>query len=84
MVTVSEERLASGLLLCLERAKQVMESAGAAGVAALFEHSREFVSPAVVALSGGNIDPLPGTRIFLTATYSYDRSASTYVGSGPS
>ena len=43
VVTVSEERLARGLLLRLERAKQVMESAGAAGVAALFEHSREFV-----------------------------------------
>ena len=45
VVTVSEERPARGLLLCLERAKQVMESAGAAGVAALFEHSREFRSP---------------------------------------
>ena len=26
---------------------------------------------------------LSETRIFLTATYSYDRAASTYVGSGP-
>lgn len=68
VVTVSEERPARGLLLCLERAKQVMESAGAAGVAAPFEHSREFVPPAVVVLSGGNIDPLSGTRIFLTTT----------------
>jgi threonine dehydratase len=68
VITVSEERPARGLLLCLERAKQVMESAGAAGVAALFEHSREFPSPAVVVLSAGNIDPLSETRIFLTAT----------------
>jgi threonine dehydratase len=58
VVTVSEEGLSRGLLLCLERAKQVVEPAGAAGVAALLEHPRDFVPPAVVLLSGGNIDPL--------------------------
>ena len=58
VVTVSEESLSRGLLLCLERAKQVVEPAGAAGVAALLEHSRDFVPPAVVVLSGGNIDLL--------------------------
>jgi threonine dehydratase len=58
IVTVSEESLSRGLLLCLERAKQVVEPAGAAGVAALLEHSRHFVPPVVVVLSGGNIDPL--------------------------
>jgi len=40
VVTVSEESLSRGLLLCLERAKQVVEPAGAAGVAALLEHAR--------------------------------------------
>jgi threonine dehydratase len=58
VVTVSEESLARGLLLCLERAKQVVEPAGAAGVAALLEYPRDFVPPVVVVLSGGNIDPL--------------------------
>ena len=58
VVTVSEESLSRGLLMCLERAKQVVEPAGAAGVAALLEHPREFVPPVVVVLSGGNIDPL--------------------------
>jgi threonine dehydratase len=58
VVTVSEESLSRGLLLCLERAKQVVEPAGAAGVAALLEHSRDFAPPVVVVLSGGNIDPL--------------------------
>ena len=57
VVTVSEEGLSQGLLLCLERAKQVVEPAGAAGVAALLEHARDFVPPVVV-LSGGTIDPL--------------------------
>ena len=50
VVAVSEDALARALLLCLERAKQVVEPAGAAGVGALL--------PAVIVLSGGNIDPL--------------------------
>jgi threonine dehydratase len=58
VITVSEESLSRGLLLCLERAKQVVEPAGAAGVAALLEHPRAFEPPVVVVLSGGNIDPL--------------------------
>ena len=58
VVTVSEESLSRGLLLCLERAKQVVEPAGAAGVAALLEHAGAFEPPVVVVLSGGNIDPL--------------------------
>jgi len=58
VVTVSEEGLSRGLVLCLERAKQVVEPAGAAGVAALLEHPRDFAPPVVVVLSGGNIDPL--------------------------
>src|SRR5208283_771314 len=58
VVTVTEESLSRGLLLCLERAKQVVEPAGAAGVAALLEHAAEMQPPVVVVLSGGNIDPL--------------------------
>jgi threonine dehydratase len=58
MLTVSEESLSRGLLLCLERAKQLVEPAGAAGVAALLEHPGVFEPPVVAVLSGGNIDPL--------------------------
>jgi threonine dehydratase len=58
IVTVSEENLSRGLLLCLERAKQVVEPAGAAGVAAVLEHPTVFEPPVVIVLSGGNIDPL--------------------------
>jgi threonine dehydratase len=58
VVTVSEENLSRALLLCLERAKQLVEPAGAAGVAAILEHRALFVPPVVVVLSGGNIDPL--------------------------
>jgi threonine dehydratase len=58
VITVSEENLSRGLLLCLERAKQLVEPAGAAGVAAILEHAAVFEPPVVVVLSGGNIDPL--------------------------
>ena len=64
VVTVSEERLAQSLLLRLERAKQVMEAAGAAGVAALFEHSREFVPPAVVVAVRRQHRPAIGNTYF--------------------
>jgi threonine dehydratase len=58
VITVSEDNLSRGLLLCLERAKQLVEPAGAAGVAAILEHPELFEPPVVVVLSGGNIDPL--------------------------
>jgi threonine dehydratase len=58
VVTVSDEALSRALLLCLERAKLVVEPAGAAAVAAILEQPQEFETPAVAVLSGGNIDPL--------------------------
>ena len=63
VVTVSEDRLSWALLMLLERAKLVVEPAGGAGVAAVLDRSERiggepFETPAVVVLSGGNIDPL--------------------------
>jgi threonine dehydratase len=58
VVTVSEESLSQALLLCLERSKQFVEPAGAAGVAAMLEHTYAFEPPVVALLSGGNIDPV--------------------------
>jgi len=58
VITVSEEALSRALLLCLERAKLVVEPAGAAAVAAVMEHPGRFDGPIVAVLSGGNIDPL--------------------------
>ena len=63
VVTVSEDRLSWSLLMLLERAKLVVEPAGAAGVAAVLDRAEgvggeQFETPAVVVLSGGNIDPL--------------------------
>ncbi|SEQ68264.1 threonine ammonia-lyase [Streptomyces radiopugnans] len=56
--TVSEDALSSALLLCLERAKLVVEPAGASPVAALLSAPESFEGPVVAVLSGGNVDPL--------------------------
>ncbi len=58
VITVSEESLSRALLSLVERAKMVVEPAGAAAVAALLDHPGRFATPAVAILSGGNIDPL--------------------------
>lgn len=61
--TVSEDALSSALLLCLERAKLVVEPAGASPVAALLSDPKAFRGPVVAVLSGGNVDPLLLQRI---------------------
>jgi threonine dehydratase len=61
--TVSEEHLSRALLLCLERAKLVVEPAGAAAVAALLADPQAFAPPVVAVLSGGNVDPLLMLRV---------------------
>jgi threonine dehydratase len=58
MLTVTEESLSRAVLLCLERAKLVVEPAGAAAVAALLQYPKRFAAPVVAVLSGGNVDPL--------------------------
>ncbi|WP_432067616.1 threonine ammonia-lyase [Streptomyces sp. C10-9-1] len=61
--TVSEDALSSALLLCLERAKLVVEPAGASPVAALLGDPGAFEGPVVALLSGGNVDPLLMQRV---------------------
>ncbi|MDX6223931.1 MAG: threonine dehydratase, partial [Frankiales bacterium] len=53
VLTVSEESLSKALLLCLERAKLVVEPAGAAACAAVMDNPTAFEPPVVVVLSGG-------------------------------
>ncbi len=63
--TVSEEALSRALLLCMERAKLIVEPAGAAAVAALMTSALdlELHGPVCAVLSGGNIDPLVLTHV---------------------
>ena len=57
VVTVSDDEIASAVLLLLERAKQVVETSGAASLAAVLNHKVHVKGKKVVCLlSGGNID----------------------------
>jgi threonine dehydratase len=58
VVTVSDDEIAQAMVLLLERAKLVVEGAGAAGVAALMHGHVEPPSEGTVCavLSGGNVD----------------------------
>ncbi len=64
VVTVSEDALSRALLLCIERAKLIVEPAGAAAVAALMTRDDlQLDGPVCAILSGGNIDPLLLTHV---------------------
>ena len=59
VVTVTEEAISRALLLLLERAKSVVEPAGATSFAAVIAgHVPAGETPIACVLSGGNIDPL--------------------------
>lgn len=61
--TVGEGDLSRAILLMLERAKLLVEPAGAAAVAAILDEPKAFEPPVVAVLSGGNIDPLILLRV---------------------
>ena len=63
VVTVSENEIAKAILVILERAKQVVEPAGAVGVAAILAGKLKLKGNTVVILSGGNMDPLLLQRV---------------------
>lgn len=58
VVTVSDNEIAKAMLALMERSKQVVEPAGAVGVAAIMSGALKLKGKTVVLLSGGNIDPL--------------------------
>jgi threonine dehydratase len=57
LIAVSDEEISEAIVLLLERAKLVVEGAGAVGVAALLAGRAGGTGPAIPLLSGGNIDP---------------------------
>lgn len=63
VVTVTEEEIGRAVVLLLERAKSVVEPAGAVGLAAILAGKIPGTGPAAVILSGGNIDPLLMMRL---------------------
>ena len=63
VVTVTENEIAQAILVLLERSKQVVEPAGAVGVAAILAGKLKLKGNTVVILSGGNMDPLLLQRV---------------------
>ena len=63
VITVSDDDIARAILVLLERAKLVVEPAGAVGVAAILTGKVKAAGTTVSILSGGNIDPLLLQRV---------------------
>lgn len=63
IVTVSDDDIARAIVMLLERAKLVVEPAGAAGVAAILAGKIAAAGTTATILSGGNIDPLLLQRV---------------------
>jgi threonine dehydratase len=80
VVTVTEDDIARALLVLLERAKLVVEPAGAVGVAALMTGAVRSDGPTVVVLSGGNIDPLLMQRVIAHGLAASDRYMTLRIG----
>jgi len=63
VVTVDDDEIARAILVLLERAKMVVEPAGAVAVAAVLAGKVTATGPTVAVLSGGNIDPMILERV---------------------
>lgn len=63
VVTVSDDDIARAILIMLERAKLVVEPAGAAAVAAILAEKVQASGQTGLVLSGGNIDPILLQRV---------------------
>jgi threonine dehydratase len=80
IVTVSEDDIARALLVLLERAKLVVEPAGAVAVAAMMTGAVKSDGPVVAVLSGGNIDPLLMQRVVAHGLAASDRYLTLSIG----
>jgi threonine dehydratase len=80
VVTVTDDETASALLVLLERAKLVVEPAGAVGVAALLSGLIPNPGKTVAVLSGGNIDPLMMERVISRGLVASERYMTLRIG----
>ena len=81
VITVTDDETARALLVLLERAKLVVEPAGAVGVAGVLAGKiRGDLGNTVIVLSGGNIDPLMMERVISRGLAASDRYLSLRIG----
>jgi threonine dehydratase len=76
LVTVTDDEIGNAIVLLLERAKLVVEGAGAASVAALLAGKIDGSGPACALLSGGNVD---ASLLIDIARYSLSRAGRFMV-----
>jgi len=80
VVTVEDDDVARALILMLERAKLVVEAAGAVGVAAVLTGQLRDLGTTVIVLSGGNIDPLMMERVIGRGLVAAERYLRLRIG----
>jgi threonine dehydratase len=73
VITVTDDDIARAMLILLERAKLVVEPAGAVAVAAIITGQVKNSGNTVAILSGGNIDPLVMERVISRGLAASDR-----------
>ncbi|NLT27073.1 MAG: threonine ammonia-lyase [Microbacteriaceae bacterium] len=80
VVTVSEDDIARAILLLVERAKLVVEPAGATPVAAIIAGLVKGTGNTVAVLSGGNIDPMMLEKVISQGLTASDRYMRIIIG----
>ncbi len=73
IITVTDDDIARAMLVLLERAKLVVEPAGAVAVAAILTGQVTNAGVTIAILSGGNIDPLVMERVISRGLAASDR-----------
>lgn len=80
VVTVTEDDIARAILLLVERAKLVVEPAGATPVAAILAGKIPATGTTVPVLTGGNIDPLMLEKVISYGLTASDRYLKMVIG----
>lgn len=80
IVTVSEDDISRAILLLLERAKLVVEPAGATSVAAVLAGRIRGTGETALVLSGGNIDPMMLEKVISRGLTASDRYVKMTFG----
>ncbi|NQX29435.1 threonine ammonia-lyase [Microbacteriaceae bacterium VKM Ac-2854] len=80
VITVEDDDTARAMLVLLERAKLVVEPAGAVGVAAILTGKVTESGRTAVILSGGNIDPLMMERVISRGLAASERYMKLSIG----
>lgn len=80
IVTVSEDDISRAILLLIERAKLVVEAAGATPVAAILAGHVRNTGKTVAVLSGGNIDPMMLEKVISRGMAASDRYVKMAIG----